>query len=294
MDRQFLLIGSTVLLLIAGAVGVAVLNSNTGSGLDLGGGDVAIVQLSGSVTPSASSGIGATSDITPDLVRNLNQKATNQGADAIIYEINSGGGAVVASKEVMREVESVDVPTVCRFRDISASGAYLFALGCDRIVADSTTLTGSIGVRSSYFEVSGLMDELGVEYVNITSGEHKDIGSPYRNITDEERRMLQQKADRVHAEFIDLVQERRNLTDEQLEEARTGEPFLGERARNIGLVDKLGGRQTAIDEAENLTGKDLETFNVEQDPSFNLFSLLTAQLSFDQFLSQDRMLRAEY
>lgn len=294
MDKQLLLIGSAVLTIIIVAVGVAAVSGQSGSSFSFGEGDAAVIQLSGTISPTASDGLGATGGITPESVRSLNQRATDQGADAIIYEINSGGGAVVASKEVMREIESVKVPTVCRFRDISASGAYLFALGCDRIVADSTTLTGSIGVQGSYFEFTELMGELGVEYINITSGEHKDLGTPFRNITDEEREMLQKKADRVHEEFIKQVQDERNLTEDQLEQARTGEPFLGERAKELGLVDKLGGRQTSVETAENLTDQELETFRIERRTGFDFLSLLTADVSFGNFLERGSPLRAEY
>jgi len=295
MDRQFLLIGSGVLVLIAAAIGVSLINTSGSDSFDLGqDGKVAVIQLSGAVSPSQSTGLGARSTITPDSVRELNQQAENQGADAIIYEINSGGGAVVASKEVMREMESVDKPTVCRFRDIAASGAYLFAMGCDEIVSDSASLTGSIGVRSSYLEFSGLLNKLGIQYVNTTAGERKDLGSQYRNVTDEERQLLQQKADRVHQEFIDLVDRKRNLSESELEEATTGEPFLGERAREIGLVDHLGGREAAVDAAENLTGKELNTVKVERQPSFNIFSLLSADSFLGNFVDRGSPLMAKY
>ncbi|MFB6215352.1 MAG: S49 family peptidase, partial [Candidatus Aenigmatarchaeota archaeon] len=177
----------------------------------------AIIQLNGAIQPSKSQSLTSTSGITPGDVRNLNSKAVSQGADAIIYEWNSGGGTVVASKEIMRAIEDVSVPTVCRFRDIAASGAYLSSLGCDKIVADSATLTGSIGVKSSYLEFSGLLDRFGVEYVNITSGRYKDIGSRYKNASDEELALLQKKADKVHQQFIDLVVNRRKLNKSQVE-----------------------------------------------------------------------------
>ncbi len=243
---------------------------------DFSSGKAAVIDLSGSITPSAGASVFSSGAITPEQVRELNTRARQQNAKAIIYEINSGGGAVVASKEVMRAIEEVEVPTVCRFRDVAASGAYLASLGCDRIVADSASLTGSIGVRSSYLEYSGLLNKLGVEYVNVTSGRYKETGSQYQNITEEERRLLKQKVNAVHEEFISLVEEERNLTNEQLAEVRTGEAFLGERGRELGLVDRLGGRQTSVETAENLTGRELQTFQVKQPGEFNIFSFLNA------------------
>ncbi|QKQ98027.1 signal peptide peptidase SppA [Candidatus Nanohaloarchaea archaeon] len=246
-------------------------------------GQAAVIQLSGSITPTAS---GFSSGITPEKVRTLNDKARQRNVDAVVYEINSGGGAVVASKEIMRAIESMEVPTVCRFRDVGASGAYMAALGCDRVVADSATLTGSIGVKSSYLQYTGLMDKLGLKYVNITSGEYKDLGSPYQNASEREKQMLQAKADKIHREFYRMVDEERNLTEVQLEEVKTGEPFLGSKAKELGLVDRLGGRQTAYSVAENLTDMKLRFTKIETESSFSFFSLLGASIA-DSFLSSD-------
>lgn len=237
-------------------------------------GEAAVIDLSGDITPS-SSGFGPSGQITPERVRSLTSQARSEGADAIIYEFNSGGGAVVASKEVMRSIDVVDIPTVCRIRDIGASGAYLASLGCDQIVADQVSMTGSIGVTASYMEFTGLMDELGIEYVNISSGEYKEVGTPFQNLTEEDREILQEKSDTVHEHFIQIVDENRNLSDQQLEEATTGEAFLGKEAKELGLVDKLGGRETALETAENLTEQDLQVFQVREAPSFDLLSLIS-------------------
>ena len=290
MDRHLLLAGGTALLVALLIGGVAVSNdfepiSNSGK--------AAIIQLSGAITPESGGAFSATG-ITPEGVRSVNDQALQRNPDAIIYEINSGGGAVVASKEIKREIESIDIPTVCRFRDISASGGYLIALGCDRIVADSASLTGSIGVRSSYLQFSGLLERYGVKYVNISSGEYKEIGSPYANISDEEKKVLANKTQKIHLEFIELVDEERDLTPEQLDRSTTGEPFLGERAKNLGLVDSLGGRESAVVQAENLTGKNLSTFNVETRPDFNLLSLFSADISLENLVSNQAPIRAEY
>lgn len=238
-------------------------------------GKAAVIQLSGSIAPTSS---GFSSGITPEKVRDLNSRARQQNADAVVYEINSGGGAVVASKEVMRSIESMEVPTVCRLRDTGASGAYLAALGCDKIVADSATLTGSIGVRSSYLQYTGLMDKLGLKYVNITAGENKELGSPYQNISEEEKQRLKQKAETIHREFVQKVDEERNLTDLELENVSTGEAILGSRAEELGLVDEIGGRQTAYNTAENLTGMKLRFNELETTQGLSLFSLFGASI----------------
>lgn len=283
--RKNLLLLTAILLAVGGAAGFLGFDSS---------GKAAIIQLEGQITPSSSPGAFSASGITPENVRELNQKARQQGADAIIYEWNSGGGAVVASKEMKRAIESVERPTVCRFRDIAASGAYLASLGCDRIVADSVSLTGSIGVRSSYLEFSGTLDKLGIEYVNITSGEYKDIGSRYQNASEEDIQRLEQNTDKVHDEFVRMVGQNRNLTQEEVENVGTGELYLGSEAKEVGLVDTLGGRQVAVTEAENLTGKDLKTFKVETTPGFSFLQLLTGDSFLKQFISSDAPIRAEW
>ena len=241
-------------------------------------GTVAIIDLSGAISPSSS---GFSSGLTPETVRDLNQEAERRNVDAIVYEINSGGGSVVASKDVRRSIESVEVPTVCRIRDVGASGAYLFSLGCDSIVADSASITGSIGVTSSYIEFSDLMEEIGVGYVNITAGENKEVGSPYKEPTEEEKQILKEKADIIKEEFLGEVSEERNLTDKQQEIVGTGEIFLGSEAMNLNLVDELGGRSTAIEEAGNLTGLKLSPVEIQQTPSFSLLNFFLPGLEID-------------
>lgn len=262
---------------------------------DTNSGEAAVINLNGPITPTASTGLGSTAGITPEQVRELNSQAESRGVDAIVYEINSGGGAVVASKEVKRSIENVDVPTVCRFRDTAASGAYLFSLGCDRIVADSASVTGSIGVRASYLEFSDLMQEYGITYVNVTAGQNKETGSQFTEPTEEEKQQLKQRVEVVHEDFKNQVQEGRDLNESEIDEVATGEIFLGEQAQRLGLVDEIGGRQTAYDTAENLTDKDLSFVSVESPQQFNPFSLLISAIIPDFSLNnQGSVLRAEY
>lgn len=272
MDKKFF--GGAGIIVFSAVIIAAV--SFNGSPQGLGSGKAAFISINGAISASSGGSFGS-QGVTPGTLRDLNERAINQGATAIIYEINSGGGAVVASKEVKREIESVEVPTVCRFRDVAASGAYLASLGCDRIVADTASMTGSIGVKSSYLEYSGLMKKLGVDYVNITSGELKGVGSPYRNITDRERELLQQKADIVHEDFVQDVKESRNLSESEVDTVKTGEIFLGAEARELGLIDTLGGRATAVETAENLTDTELETFEVETREGFDFLSLMNIE-----------------
>jgi protease-4 len=267
-----------------------ILFTASAAALSLGGlfqdddGEAALVKLSGTITPT-SSGFGSTG-ITPESVREVNQKVRNGEYDAVIYEINSGGGAVVASKDVKRSIKNMDIPTVCRFRDISASGAYLIAMGCDRIVADSATITGSVGVTSSYLEFSGTLDRLGIQYVNITAGEYKEVGSQYMNASEREKQVLKDMALDIQDEFIGIVQKNRNLTEEEVQEIETASIFLGEEARNLSMVDSLGGRAQAVDTAEQLTGKDLQLKEIQKGRDLGLLSLFLSETGIANFFTE--------
>lgn len=257
-------------------------------------GKAAVISLEGQIIPSSRPGAFSSGGaITPAQVRELNSKAREKNADTIIYEINSGGGSVVASKEIMREIKSVDMPTVCRFRDISASGAYLSALGCDKIVADSASLTGSIGVKSSYLEFSELFEEHGIDYINVSSGRYKEVGSPFKNATEEDRKFLEDKTEQIHRQFVSKVANERDLNSKQEEKIASGKIFLGSKAKDLKLVDRLGGRTVALKTAENLTGKDLKVKPVKSSPGFNFLSLL-ASTPVKQLLTQETPLKAEW
>lgn len=240
------------------------LSIQTGSAFLSDGGTAAVISLQGKITPAQGGPLSGGS-LTPSDVRQLNDEALGQGADAIIYEINSPGGAAVASKEIHREIESVKVPTVCRMRDIAASGGLIVATACDKVVADRASVTGSLGVKLSYLEYSGLLNRLGIENVNISSGKYKSIGSQYKNVTQKEKRILQNISDNVHSDMIRLVKSKRNLTENQTAEVATAKVFSGKQARRLGLVDRLGGRRAALEAAEESSGKNLTIRRVQQN-----------------------------
>lgn len=248
-------------------------------------GEAALVKLSGTISPTSSSGLGGSSGITPAQVRDINDKVRDGNYEAVIYEINSGGGAVVASKEIKRSIENIDVPTVCRFRDIAASGAYLISMGCDKIVADSASITGSVGVTSSYLEFSGAIERFGIEYVNISAGKYKEVGSRYSNVSEQEKEILRDMANDIQDEFIGMVDKNRNLSESEVSEIETAKVFLGDEAKKLTLVDRLGGRATAVNTAENLTEKDLRLKEIQTQQDFSLLSLFMSDTGIGQFLA---------
>lgn len=259
-------------------------------------GRLAVIEVSGAIAHDTGP---QSAGISPDKLESMTSQAEDDRADAIIYEINSPGGSVVASKDATRVIEETDVPTVCLFREVAASGAYWMASACDHIVADSMTMTGSIGVSSAYLEFSGLLDQYGVEYVNLTAGEYKDMGSRYRNITSDEREKFDDMLDTVHTAFIEDIAENRDMPVAQVEEAATGEIMLGTDAKDRGLVDELGSYDTAEDRAKEMTGVDrFRTTEYSPPEPFQPLSLLFSKIgegiADGLKMEEDPKIRAEY
>lgn len=214
------------------------------------GQDVALVSLSGQVVdaaPTFSTGV-----ITPALVRQrLEAAATNPQIGAVVLRVNSPGGGPAASQEILDVIADHPDPVVVSMGDQAVSGGYYLALGGDRIVAQPSTLTGSIGVIMTMIDPTELLDDLGVELETVTSGEHKDMFLPGR-LNEERREILQRQSDLVYDEFVGAVAEQRELPEDEVRELATGQTYTGVQALEAGLVDELGGRDTAVEAAAEL------------------------------------------
>jgi len=196
---------------------------------------------------------GVTSDHIVEVVR---QAIDDPGIKALVVRINSPGGSAAASQEIyaaFKKFSDTGRPVIVSMADVAASGGYYISSPADEIFADPATLTGSIGVVMQLVNYEGLYDIVGLSDTTIKAGKFKDIGSPTRPMTDEEKKLLQGMLDQVHKQFKDAVMEGRGFTQEQIDEIATGMIFNGEEAVANGLVDKLGGLQDAIDRAAELT-----------------------------------------
>ena len=187
--------------------------------------------------------------LSSDIINYLEKAENDNTIKAVILEINSPGGTVIGSKEIADKVKSLDKPVVSWIREVGASGAYWVASASDAIVADPLSITGSIGVVSSYLEFDKLFEKYGVTYERLVSGQFKDAGSPYKELTDEERNLLQGKIDLIHDTFVKDVSENRG---KNLGKYATGEFFLGSEAYKLGLIDYLGGKEKAINVSKEL------------------------------------------
>ncbi len=218
---------------------------------------IAIVPIKGAILPEDSNDILSGSGMGSDtIINNLKRAENNDGIKAVVLEINSPGGTVVASREVANYVKSLSEkkPIVAWIREVGASGAYWIASSSDVIIADEMSITGSVGVISSYLEFSGLLERYGVEYERLVAGDLKDVGSPFRDLNDNERNLMNIKLKKIQDIFIKDVAENRKLDNAQINEIRHGFFYLGVEAKELGLIDEFGGREKAIAKAKELAG----------------------------------------
>lgn len=196
--------------------------------------------------------------LVPDIVSQLRLAEQDDDIAAVVLKINSPGGSVTASDVLYHELnafkEKTGVKMVAVFMGLAASGGYYIALPADRIVAHPTSITGSVGVVFLQPKVTGLMEKLGVGVDVSKSGAQKDMGSPFRPSTDEERRLLQDLTERLGGRFVDLLKKHRKLSPEALVEVRTARIFLAEEALVLGLVDRIGYVDDALQTAKGLAG----------------------------------------
>src|SRR3989344_424058 len=214
---------------------------------------IMIVPISGTIVSTDSGddffGSGVVSSKT--LVDDIKELDRDDSVKGIIFEIDSPGGTAVASKEIADAIKNLTKPNYALIREVGASGAYWVASASDKIIASPISITGSIGVIAGYLEFSGLFEKYGVNYERLVSGKYKDVGTPYRELTDDERDLLQRKIDMIHEYFIQEVASNRDMDVNYVRNLSTGEFFLGEEALELGLIDKLGNRDTAIELMKN-------------------------------------------
>lgn len=208
-------------------------------------GNVALIPVEGAITADGSQELGMSSASSKEVVSFIEDADDNPQVKVLLLEINSPGGSAVASDEIASAVKKTKKPVVALIREAGASGGYWVASAADYIIANRMSITGSIGVLSSYLEFSGLMEKYGVGYEQLMAGEYKDMGAPYRKLSELERTIMQSKLNRIHQYFIEEVAANRNLDVAEVEAIATGEFFLGAEALELGLVDKLGDKTTA-------------------------------------------------
>jgi protease-4 len=187
------------------------------------------------------------------LVKYIREARADASIRAIVLRVDSPGGSSTASDVIWRELSiSRDNgrPVIVSMSDLAASGGYYIALGGDAIVAQPGTLTGSIGVYTGKFVTTGSLEKLGANIESTSNGKHAEIYSPDRRFTAEERKKIEESMQVVYDQFIERTAAARQMAPEKVDEIAQGRVWTGEQAREIGLVDELGGLYKAIDLAK--------------------------------------------
>ncbi len=238
------------LLLVAVPVGLVGLVVLTGSqpgfaGVGSFGAALGYLEIEGTITNSR------------PFIRQLKSMEKNPRVKGILIRVDSPGGVVTPSHEIYTEIRRVrdsGLPVVVSMGTVAASGGYYVSCPADVIVANPATLTGSIGVIMELPVLKGLMDKLGLKVEVVKSDIHKDMGSPFRDMTAGDRRLLQNVVTDVHDQFVSVVCTEREIPESEVRALADGRIFTGRQALELGLVDTLGTFEDAKRIAADLAG----------------------------------------
>lgn len=257
------------------------------------GNKIAVIPIKGTITAEgdAATPFGEATSSSAAIAGFIRQAESDESVKGIILEINSPGGTVLAGKEIADAVKKAKKPVVAVIREVGASGAYWAASAADKIVADEMSITGSIGVTSSYLEFSGLMEKYGVSYEELKAGKYKEAGSPFRKLSEEERASLQEKINKIQEYFLREIKENRKLDEKTMEKLKEADIYLGMEAYDLKLIDYLGGGDLAVNitkEMANIT----EAKTVRYEEKKGLLDIL-GRLSADAYYNIGRGIGAE-
>jgi protease-4 len=217
---------------------------------------IAIVDVEGVLSSDEQETILATKESQlVAFVEKLKRAEADDDVKALVIRIDSPGGDVTTSDilyhELVRFKQRKKIPVVAAFMGVAASGGYYLASGADTIVAHPTSITGSIGVISMHFSLTGLLDKIGVKVEALKSGPRKDVGSPFRTLDEADRKLLQSLIDQFYARFLDVVAEGRKgrLSPAEVKVLADGRVFTAQQALEAKLVDRVGYLEEAVGEA---------------------------------------------
>jgi len=193
---------------------------------------------------------------THDVVEQMNQFGKDDSIKAVILRIDSPGGGVASSQEIYQAVNDLKKKkkVVASMGSVAASGGYMVACATDKIVANPGTLTGSISAVMHFANVEELLKKVGLKASVVKSGKFKDIGSPVREMTPDEKALLQDLVDDISDQFIEMVSKDRNIPKENVRKIADGRVFTGRQAHKLGLVDYLGDMGYAVTIAGEMAG----------------------------------------
>jgi protease-4 len=224
-----------------------------------GGDKILIVNVTGIITDTKEPGLFDRDDnLLARIKEELTLAAQDEHIKALVVRINSPGGTVTASDVIYHEIVTFKdrrkIPVVAVIMDVGASGGYYIAAGADKIVAHPTSVTGSVGVIMLRVSAEGLLQKIGVDASAIKSGAKKDIGSPFRPMTEEERAIFQSMINSFFSRFVEVVSKGRSLAPDRMKVVADGRVLTGPQALDLGLVDKIGYLDDGIVMAKTMAG----------------------------------------
>lgn len=211
--------------------------------------NVALVYIDGVIYSGSGPGYNDGNTYSDDVTNLLNEIQKNKNIKDVVFEINSPGGSAVGSSEIASAIAKLRTSgkyTIALIREQGTSGAYWIASSCNKVYAHPLSITGSIGVLASYLEYGGLLERFNITYESLDAGIYKDTMSPYRNLSVEERALLQSKINMIYDAFVRQVAVNRNMSEDQVRKLATGMFYIGEEAKDLGLVDELGEKDNVV------------------------------------------------
>ncbi len=257
---------------------------------------VLILEVDGIISAASKSGLLSHYESpVASLKERLRRAKTDEKIKAIVLRVNSPGGAVTASdimyEELKRFRKDSGIPIVACFMDVAASGGYYISMSADKIICHPTCLTGSIGVIAQLATIDKMLEKLGIEPVTIKSGKHKDIGTPFRLPTDEEKDIMQKLVMSMYNRFVDIVAAGRKMPRERVIKFADGRVYDSAEAKELGLVDDIGYLDDAIAIAEQLGGSKHAQVVMYQRPGDYKTNIYSAEArSWDTVLA-DRLMQ---
>lgn len=213
------------------------------------GQEIAVLFAEGEITNAQSGAFETTSVISDkEYVKELRKLKDNNDVKAVVFRVNSPGGSAYMSEQIWKEVTEVKKvkPIIVSMGDYAASGGYYISCGADWIVAEPTTITGSIGIFGMFPVVEGLMNKIGISSDTEKTNKFADLGNISRPINSDEKALLQNYIEKGYDTFLSRCAEGRNKTKAEIDSIAQGRVWTGEQALKIGLVDELGGLNEAI------------------------------------------------
>lgn len=256
MRKKFIMVLLSMLILVSAVV--LTFGNKSADKHAVVGNKIAVIYVDGTITGGhGTSSLLSESGGTDSLIKQLHEARDDSSVKGIVLRINSPGGSSTATQEVGEEIKKIRAkgkPVVTSMGDMAASGGYWLAACTDKIYANPTTLTGSIGVYMPYSNWEELYKKIGVRQEKIKSGIHKDILSNDRPMTEEERVILQTMVDEIYQGFVEVVAEGRHLDIETVKKIADGRVYTGKQAKELGLVDEMGNLYDAIDDTAQMVG----------------------------------------